>query len=135
MLVGLLHMHKGLAYLVFLVALLNAVLVLSNSQPEPRVARVIQVGTRFGVAMGGRIVVLLGLVLWMMLPQHGLGTWWAWASLVGWAPVEILSKRMVAPQLERVLEGKKIQQKLLWGVLGQLVLVAAIFAVMSIGPR
>ena len=53
MLIGLLHLHRTLAYLLFGVALMNVGLTLSRGRTDPRMAGFVGGITRYGIRMGG----------------------------------------------------------------------------------
>ena len=49
--VGLLHLHKMLAYVLFLVAVGNVVLALTGGRSNPRLAKILRVSHNFGALM------------------------------------------------------------------------------------
>jgi hypothetical protein len=92
-----------------------------------------------GLIWGGRITVLLGLLLFgasiaNSIPPYHLGTWWIWVSVLLWAPVEILGKRLVTPEIQAVTEGGAASSRLIAGAFGQLALIVVIFGLMSARP-
>jgi heme A synthase len=133
-LTGLFHLHRTLAYLVFLVALINVVLVLSRGRSDPKTARLISMLARFGLRMGGGLTVLLGVGLWSAGAVWPLATPWLWISLCLWAPVEILNKRMVLPETQLVVDGGQGTARMWMGAIGQLLCIAVIFGLMSARP-
>lgn len=134
MLIGLLHLHRTLAYLLFLVALSNLLLVLWGGRTHDRVAAAIGALARIGLRMGGGLTVLLGLASWGLQGRWPLSTGWLWVSLLLWVPVEVLTKRVVLPEVALVKDGGQATARLTLAVLGQLVCVAAIFGLMSTRP-
>lgn len=134
MLTGLFHLHRTLAYLVFLIALINVVLVLSRGRSDPKTARLVGLLGRFGLRMGGGLTVLLGLSVWSLGDTWSLGTPWLWISLGLWAPVEILNQRMLLPETQLVQDGGQGTARMVMGAIGQLLCIAAIFGLMSARP-
>lgn len=134
MLDGLLHLHRTLAYLVFLVVLGNLLLVLWGGRTNPRIGAAIGALARYGLRMGGGLTVVLGATLWAAQGTYPLGTPWIWASLLLWVPVELLTGRFVLPEVALVKDGGQATARLTLGVLAQLVCVAAIFGLMSTHP-
>ncbi len=103
MLIGLLHLHRTLAYLLFGVALMNVGLTLSRGRTDPRMAGFVGGITRYGIRMGGGLTVLGGLALWAMSPHIPISTTWTWASLVLWVPVELCGSRLLLPEVALAL--------------------------------
>ena len=134
MLIGLLHTHRTLAYLMFLVALVNLVLALSKGRNDPGFARGLQLTHKIGVLMCGRVNLLLGVVLWHVHGGWPITTWWMWAALLLWGPVEVIGKRMVAPEVALVRDGGQASGRLIAGVVAELVIIAIIFGLMSARP-
>jgi hypothetical protein len=131
---GVFHLHRVLAYVVFFLALVNVFLLLSPARNSPRVAAWVGGIARFGVVMGGRAIAVTGVLLWLRLPQHGLGAVWLWASLLLWLPVEALGRARVLPEVEAVRLGSPPSWRLFGGVVGQLLCIAAVFGLMSARP-
>ncbi len=135
----LLESHRGLAYLVFLVSLVDVVLVLTKARTDARSASMLRWVHTLGLVWGGRITVLLGLFLFgasiaNAIPPYHLGTWWIWVSVLLWAPVEILGKRLGTPEIQAVIEGGAASSRLIAGAFGQLALIVVIFGLMSARP-
>ena len=135
MLTGLLHSHTGLAYLIFLVALLNLVLILARARVDADMAKIAHYVHTFGLLMLGRINLVLGLALWaMMYSSVPLATtWWMWVSLLLWAPIEIVGKRFVKAELQHVRDGGAASGRLVGGAALELLFVVLIFGLMSAG--
>ena len=127
------HTHKYLAYLLFVVALVNLVLALSKGRNDPSFARGLALTHKIGVLMLGRLTLVLGLALWH-LKGWSLTTWWIWVSLLLWGPMEVIGKRLIAPEVALVQDGGQASSRLLTGVVGQLLVVAIIFGLMSARP-
>ncbi len=134
MLTGLLHLHRTLGYAVFFIALVNLGLALSVARTDPRAARVLNALHKFGLLMAGRLNIVLGFALWFMLPQYTVATWWIWVSLLLWGPVEAVAVRMVKPEVALVQDGGTGSGRLLGGATLQLLIIVAIFGLMSARP-
>lgn len=133
-LIGLLHLHRTLAYLLFVLALVNVGLTLARARSDARSAAIVGGITRFGVRMGGGLTVLGGVGLWAMRPDLPLSTGWTWASLILWLPVELCGSRLILPEVAFVKDGGQATNRMLLGTLGQLLLIAIIFGLMSARP-
>ena len=126
--VGLIHGHKSLAYLMFGIALINVVLALKPNK-SAKALKILHT-----VLMNiGRLTLLVGLSLWTVkwsgVPI--LNMWWAWSALLLWGPIEVLAKRMVKPEIQYLMDGGQSSNKLVKGTVGQLLIIAIIFALMS----
>lgn len=130
---GLLHGHKGLAYLICLLALVSFALALTAARKNRSAAAALSNIGRFGVLMPGRINLVLGLGLWMMRGWPPL-TPWLIGSLLLWGPVEVVWSRFVAPELARVRAGGQGSGRMIVGTLLQLLAIVAIFALMMVKP-
>ncbi len=133
MITGFLHLHKALAYLMFLVALADVILALTAARSDPRAANVLRWAHTLGLLMAGRVSLVVGLTLWVQLP-YGVGTPWIWLSLLLWGPIEVAAKRLVAPELKAVADGGTASGRLLGGVGIELLCVVLIFGLMSVRP-
>ena len=134
MVVGFQHAHTGLAYLIFVACLVNLALVLSVSKKPASLANVMRWSHQV-VLWGGRVNLLIGAVFWYMAKFYErdlISHWWVVASVLLWGGVEVLGKRMVNADLQFVRDGAPPGKKLLIGVSLQLLIVALIFAMMSI---
>lgn len=134
MLIGLLHLHRTLGYLLFFVALLNLVVVITKGRTDPRAAKALRYMHSFGLLAVGRLNLVVGIALWAVSPQWSLATWWAWAGLVLWGPIEAVSKRMVQPEIALVQDGGSGSSQLVLGTAIELVCVVTIFGLMSARP-
>lgn len=126
--IGLIHGHKSLAYLMFGIALINVVLALKPN----RSAKALKI--LHTVLMNiGRLTLLVGVSLWMIKWSAApvLNMWWAWSALLLWGPIEVLAKRMVKPEIQYLMDGGQSSSKLVIGTVGQLLIIAVIFALMS----
>lgn len=131
---GLLHLHRTLGYVVFVVALVDLVLALTMARSDARVARLLSSVHTFGFLMAGRLNLLIGILLLALLPQWPMTTWWAWAGLLLWGPIEAVSKRLVAPELAVARDGGTASSRMILGTAVELVVVVAIFGLMSARP-
>ena len=123
------HTHKYFGYLVFVLLVLQFVLVLSGGGRKPGLRRALDLIQTIAVRVGGPVIILAGFYLWHKMP-YPVGTWWIWGSFLLWGPMEIVGKRMVRPALE-VSDSEAKSGKLLLGVSLQLVIILAIFGLMT----
>ena len=81
----------------------------------------------------GRLTLVVGLSLWTVKWSGApiLNMWWAWSALLLWGPIEVLAKRMVKPEIQYLMDGGQSSNKLVKGTVGQLLIIAIIFALMS----
>ena len=128
---GLLHSHTGLAYIIFIAALVNLVLALTKSSNGKGIASVISI-FHLIILWCGRISILIGILMWFRRFSEVpfLNMWWAWSALILWAPIEIMAKRLVIPDLSYMKEGGQSSNKLVLGTGLQLLLIAIIFGIM-----
>ena len=140
--IGLLHSHTGLAYVLFLAALLNLVCALAPAGIKATITEdgqlVVSALTNVMhyahliILNAGRILILLGIGLFLF--QRGWnnpsGFWWSWSCILLWLPVEVVARRFVRPELQYVYDGGKPSQRLLIGTGVQLLFVATIFGIM-----
>lgn len=129
-LIGLLQTQRTLAYLLFLVALVNLIIALSKGRNDSGFARGLHLSHTVGILIVGRINVLIGVVVWI-LEGHMLTMWGAWAALLMWVPVELIGRRLIAPEVTLVQDGGQASGRLVAGVTIQLLLIAVIFGLMS----
>ncbi|MEC7947372.1 MAG: hypothetical protein VX265_07360 [Myxococcota bacterium] len=130
---GLLHLHRTLAYLVFLVALADVVLVLTKARTDPKTAGMLRWCHSVGLMWAGRLAIAGGLVLFFV-SGYPLAAWWAWVSLLLWGPIEAVGKRLVAPEVQAVRDGGQASGRLMAGVGIQLVCIVIIFGLMTVRP-
>ena len=84
------------------------------------------------VLWGGRLNILFG--VYLLYAKYSFAPlWWAWSALLLWGPVEVVSKRMIKPDLEYFLDGGQSSKKLAIGFTIELLIVAIIFGMMSHG--
>lgn len=126
--IGLIHGHKSLAYLMFGIALINVVLALMPNR-NAKVLKILHT-----ILMNtGRLTLIIGLSIWAVKWNGApiLNMWWAWSALLLWGPIEVLAKRMVKPDIQYLLDGGQSSKKLVMGTVGQLLIIAVIFGLMS----
>jgi len=126
--IGLIHGHKSLAYLMFGIALINVVLALMPNR-NAKVLKILHT-----ILMNtGRLTLIIGLSIWAVKWSGApiLNMWWAWSALLLWGPIEVLAKRMVKPDIQYLLDGGQSSKKLVMGTVGQLIIIAVIFGLMS----
>ena len=126
--IGLIHGHKSLAYLMFVIALINVVLALKPNKSAKALKMLHTVFVNIG-----RLTLLIGLSLWIFVwsATPFMNMWWAWSALLLWGPIEVLAKRMVKPEIQYLMDGGQSSSKLVMGTVGQLLIIAVIFALMS----
>lgn len=130
MLIGLLQTQRTLAYLLFLVALVNLILALSKGRNDSGFARGISLTHRAGILIVGRINLLICAVVWV-LDGYPLTMSGVWTVLLLWVPVELIGQRMIAPEVALVQDGGQASGRLVAGVTLQLIAIAVIFGLMS----
>lgn len=131
--IGLIHGHKGLAYLMFVLALVNVVLSLMPNKNTPKMAKVMKISHML-LMNTGRLTLLVGLSVWGLVHSSTpvMSMWWAWSALLLWGPMEVVAKRLVKPEVGYITDGGQASQKLTVGVVLELVIVAIIFGLMSV---
>ena len=132
--VGLLHLHRTLGYIIFVVALVDLVLVIVKARTDARVASLTAKVHNFGLLMAGRLNLLIGIVLLAIGTTYPLTTWWAWAGLLLWVPIEIVAKRLVKPELAVAADGGTASGRMTLGAVLELLCIVAIFGLMSARP-
>ena len=133
MLLGLQHSHSGLAYVVFLVALLNLFFALASGSIGKNSVILLTWNHRI-LIWGGRINLLVGVLYWMMSGYSTLPLvkqWWIIVCILLWGPIEVMAKRFVVPELELLQAGAAKSKRLTIGVVIQLLCIIAIFGLMS----
>ena len=127
--VGLINGHKSLAYLMFGIALINVVLALkpNKSAKSLKILHTVLMNT-------GRLTLVVGLSLWILVWSDTpvLDMWWAWSALLLWGPIEVLAKKMVKPEIQYMMDGGQSSSKLVTGTVGQLLIIAVIFALIAL---
>lgn len=132
--IGFLHLHRTLGYLIFFVALVNLVVVITKGRTDPRIARLLHYLHDFGLLTAGRLNLVIGIALWALTAHTSITDWWAWAGLILWGPVEAVSKRMVKPEIALVQDGGSGSSQLVLGAAIELVCIVVIFGLMSAKP-
>lgn len=133
MIVGLLHSHSGLAYIVFLAALLNLFFALASGSFGKNSVPFLTWTHRI-LLFGGRINLLIGILYWVAKGDINaplLQQWWIAVSILLWGPIEVMAKRFVKPELDLLQAGANKSKKLIIGVVVQLVCIICIFGLMS----
>lgn len=130
MLAPLIHAHKGLAYLVFALALIGLVLGLAGAGGDRGRAAMLDRVHRIGLLNVGRLNLVLGIALAFMV--HAEGRLSLWLGLLLWAPIEIVGKRMVTAPLRQAMAGEHRANPVRIGTLIQFVVIAAIYGLMTL---
>ena len=127
---GLIHLHKSLAHLLVLAALLSMILAVAGAGKKATLANIMAKNHKFGVLMLGRLIYVAGLGT-AILGGHSFLQPWVLAGLLLWAPVEIAAKRMISPELDGVVDGGAGSSKLMVGSAIQLVVIVLIYGLMQ----
>ena len=129
--IGLLQSLSGVAYIIFVAAIVNLVLALAPNQNASTTSKMMTVFHQI-LMWGGRLNLLIGIALWgLHFPSlSALNRWWGVFALLLWAPVEVIANKMINPDLRYMRDGAPSSKKLVLGTGVQLVLVAAIFGIM-----
>ena len=109
MLVGMLHTHTGLAYLILLsttISLLLAVIT-GATGPRPGLLKVGRVLARAVEPALSGLTGVFGIVLWVLY-GFGLAHWVMWAGVVAVLLSPIFSRRAIRPTLERLSAGEAV---------------------------
>lgn len=133
MVIGLLHTHRTLAYLLFLAALINLVLILARARRDEGTARLVRYSHEIGILWFGRVNILVGLG-YVLATGYPLSTWWLWVSVLLWGPVEAMGRRMVKAELLLVEDGGEASSRLTTGAVIELICITLIFGLMSVRP-
>jgi len=127
---GLIHLHKSLAHMLVLFALVGMILAVAGAGKKAGLAKAMLKTNKFGVLMLGRLIYVAGLGTAMM-GGHSFLQPWVLSGLLFWGVVEVASKRMVTPELEAVIEGGAGSPKLMVGALLELVVIVLIYGLMQ----
>ena len=128
--VGLIHLHKSLAHLLVLSALLGMILAVAGAGKKAGLAKVMLKTHTFGVLMLGRLIYVAGLGAAMAV-GHSFLQPWVLAGIVLWGVVEVVGKRMVSAELRAVLDGGVGSTKLLIGATIELVVIVLVYGAMQ----
>jgi hypothetical protein len=131
MLTGLSHLHHAGEFLV-IVPFIVGVLSLAGARTKPGMAKVASRIHSFAFLMPARLVYLVGIVL-MMMTGRSITEIFILVGLIGWIPIEIVSKRMVKAELAKVADGGEASSKLTIGAFIELALITVIVIAMEHG--
>ncbi len=135
MMIGLMHSHKYLAYLLFLLLLLTIGLVAAGASEKPSLARIADRLHRLGAMNLGRLQILLGIATLAAMADTAGAPWFRpslWAGLLLWGPMEPIAKRLVHAELARACAGEKANRgRLLAGIGLEIVLLTIIIGLMT----
>jgi hypothetical protein len=124
------HLHKSLAYLLILSALVDMILAVLGAGKKAGLARIMSKTHNFGLMMTGRLVYVLGFAN-MSMYGHSFTNHAVLAGIVLWIPMEVVAKRMVKPELSDVIDGGRAGGRLMAGAAIQLLVIVAIFGLMD----
>ena len=132
-----LHMILGNA--LFLIAVLNMILALSLARSDAAMSKLMKWSHSLGLLWVGRLVLLIGIGRVISESGYYLSsvanfTWQGWVAILLWAPVEIVGKRHVVPDLAVVQDGGQASSRLGLGAGIQLVMITAIIGLMHSIP-
>ena len=127
---GLIHLHKSLAHLLVLSALLGMILAVMGAGKKAALANAMAKNHKFGVLMLGRLIYVAGLGT-AILGGHSFFQPWVLAGLLLWAVVEVSAKRMIVPELDGVVDGGVGSSKLMAGAAIQLFTIVLIYGLMQ----
>lgn len=131
--VAFLHLHRTLAHALLLVALGALALALSSRALDGGRARLLRRLVRYGTLMLGRVNLVVGMGL--LVARGGpYAAVWPYVALVLWGPVEAAWGAWIRPEVEVVEAGGAASGRLVRGLVVQLVVVAAIYGLMSARP-
>jgi hypothetical protein len=128
--VGIQHLHRSLAYLVILSALIGMILAVLGAGKKPGLANLMSKTHKFGLMMTGRLVYVLGFAN-VVLGGHSFANHTIIAGIILWIPMEVVAKRMVKPELADVLDGGRAGGKLMAGAAIQLLVMVVTFGLMD----
>ncbi len=131
MLTGLKHLHHAGEYLVA-VPLILVILSVAGARTKPGLAKVASRLHTFAFLMPARLVYIVGIAM-MVMTGRSITEVFILVGLIGWVPVEIVSKRLVKAELASVAEGGEASAKLTIGAVLELVLIAIIVVAMEHG--
>ncbi|MCB9740259.1 MAG: hypothetical protein H6747_13445 [Deltaproteobacteria bacterium] len=132
MLMYLIHGHKGLGQLVFALAVAGFAFALAGAGSKPGPSQALDRVHRFGLMMVGRLNVLLGIALLLVLNSEAhrpLFTVAPWLGLLLWGPVEVLGKRLVSANVRGTPTGDVGKVRLGTGL--QLLVIVLIYGAMT----
>ena len=130
---GLNHLHTNFAHLLVLTAMISMILAVLGAAKKPSLAKLMAKNHKFGVMMLGRLIYIVGIGM-AMVGGHSFTQIWILAGLLLWGAVEVAGKRLVAPELDGVVEGGAGSTKLMLGAAIQLVVIVTIYGLMQMKP-
>ena len=129
MITGLMHGHSGMGQLLMVVVLINIAFALSASKNPLGLAKIMRLCHMFFL-MVGRLNIILGIILAIILSKNLLTEWQYVASIFLWGGVEVSSKRLVQPELQSISDGIAATKNLLLGFFAELIVMTLIFLCM-----
>jgi len=128
--IPLLHTHRSLAYVIFALALIHLMVVLSPGRNAPGFAKGLYYSHLVGIIWAGRVNLIIGVAL-TLAAKMGLWPWWIWVSIAAWGGVEVAAKRMITPELHLAMQGANPSASLWKGALIELISIGVIFGLIS----
>jgi hypothetical protein len=130
---GLNHLHTNFAHLLVLMAFINMILAVLGAAKKPGLAKMMKMTHRFGILALGRVIYVAGLGV-AMVGGFSFTSPWILAGLLLWGAVEVAGKRMIAAELDGVVEGGAGSPKLLVGSAIQLFVIVTVYSLMQMKP-
>lgn len=130
---GLNHLHTNFANLLVFFALIGMILSVVGAIKKPSLAAIMTKSHKFGILMLGRLVYVAGLGL-AMTAGFSFSQPWILAGLLLWGVVEIAGKRLVTPELDKVIQGETGSIRLIAGAAIQLLVIVVVWGVMHMKP-
>ena len=128
--VGLIHLHKSLAHLLVLFALVGVILAVAGAGKKVGLAKVMFKIHNLGVLMLGRLIYVAGFGSAMVV-GHSFFQPWVLAGVILWGVVEVAGKRLVSAELNAVLDGGVGSPKLLLGAAIELIVIVTVYGAMQ----
>ena len=113
--------------------MVGLILSVVGASKKPSFAAIMTKNHKFGILMLGRLVYVAGLGL-AMAAGFSFSQPWMLAGLLLWGVVEVAGKRLVAPELDKVLHGETGSGRLIAGAAIQLLVIAVVWGVMHMKP-
>ena len=126
---GLLHGHSGMGQLLMVVVLINIAFAFSASKNPLGLSKIMRICHTIFL-MVGRLNIVLGIILAIILGKNLLAEWQYIVSIFLWGGVEVSSKRLVQPELKSISDGIAATKNLTLGFFAELIVMTLIFLCM-----
>ena len=128
--IGLIHLHKSLAHLLVLSALLSMILAVAGAGKKQNLAAIMGKINTYGVLMLGRLIYVAGLSV-TIVGGYPILQLWLLSGLLLWGAVEVSAKRLIIAELDGVVDGGPGSPKLMIGAAIQLAVIVLIYGFMQ----